>query len=70
MSSDASRRQVASVICPHSESKRMYIKYEFKTGEGWKKLSGITMGESFECVNDDEGSIPIEQPFDLNYTAK
>jgi hypothetical protein len=48
----------------------MYIKYEFKVGEEWKKLAGDVAGESFECVNENEGSIPIEQPFDLNYTAK
>ena len=53
-----------------SDTQRMYIKYEFKVGEGWKKLAGLAAGESFECVNEDEGSIPIEQPFDLNYTAK
>ena len=52
------------------DSKRMYVKYSFKVGEEWKKISGITSGESFECVNESEGDIPLEQPFDINYTSK
>jgi len=52
------------------DAKRMYLKYEFKVGNEWKKLSGLSSGESFECVSEEEGDIPIEQPFDLNYTCK
>ena len=48
----------------------MYVKYDFKTGSEWKLLNGIKEGETFECINNDNNEIPLEQPFDLNYSTQ
>jgi len=48
----------------------LYIKYSFKSGENWTLIQGLPSGETFQASSPYKSLIPLEHPFDLNYSCK
>lgn len=48
----------------------LYLKYSFKVGENWTLIQGISSGETFQSSAPYKSTIPLEHPFDLNYSCK
>ena len=48
----------------------VYVKYAFKSGENWSLIQGSPVGETFQSSGSFRERIPLEHPFDLNYSCK
>ncbi|CAD8102899.1 unnamed protein product [Paramecium primaurelia] len=48
----------------------IYVKYFFRVGDHWKKISGQEEGETFQSSSQHSKFVPLEHPIDLNYVTK